>query len=338
MRVARNRSPTGAVDPIVSDPTPPPIPTREGMLDVGDGQRVWWAEYGDPDGIPLVLVHGGPGGGHVPAMMRPFDAGTYRIVLYDQRGCGRSTPHAADPRVSLDTNTTPHLVADLERLRVALDIDRWVVCGSSWGATLALAYGQTHPQRVRGMILRSITTCSAGELGWVYRDGANHLLPERWEELVSALPVDERDDLVAAFHARVSSLDDEVRIPAALAWCRWETAGMLSTPDPVVEAIFADPHFAVGFARISTHYALNHGFVPDGSLLAGAANLTGIPAVLVQGRYDLCTPPVTAWRLHRAWPGSRLHLLDDEGHRLTGASATLTDAAAWMAREVAATS
>ena len=305
------------------------------MLDVGDGQHLWWGEYGDPDGIPVVLVHGGPGGGHVPAMMRPFDPGRYRMVLVDQRGCGRSTPHASDPRVGLEANTTGHLVADMERLRDALGIDRWVVCGSSWGTTLGLAYARSHPDRVLGMILRSVTTYSASEIAWAYRDGASHLLPERWEELTSALPAGERDDLVAAFHGRVNSVDDDVRIPAALAWCRWETAGMQSTPDPVVEATFADPHFAVGFARISTHYALHHAFVPDGSLIAGAAALTGIPAVIVQGRYDLCTPPVTAWRLHRAWPGSHLHLLADEGHRLSGASATLAEAATWMAGEVA---
>src|SRR4051794_6241478 len=296
-------------------PTPlPPMPRRAGLLDVGDGQRVWWGEYGRADGIPLVLLHGGPGGGSVPGMMTPFDPDVYRMVLVDQRGCGRSTPHASDPRVGLELNTTPHLVADIECLRVALGIERWVVCGSSWGTTLALAYALAHPQRVLGMVLRSITTYSPSECDWAYRDGANHLLPERWDELTAALPVDERDDLVASFHHRVGSLDDDVRLPAAFAWCRWETAGMLSTPDPVVEAVFADPAFAVGFARISTHYALHHGFPEAGPLLDRAGELAGVPAVLVQGRHDLSTPPVTAWRLHRAWPGSRLHLLDDEGH------------------------
>jgi proline iminopeptidase len=304
---------------------------RDGLLDVGDGQLVWWGEFGAADGIPLLLVHGGPGGGSVPAMMSPFDPGAYRMVLFDQRGSGRSTPHASDPRVSLASNTTAHLVADMERLRVALGIERWVLCGSSWGTTLALAYALAHPDRVLGMILRSITTCSPSELAWVYRDGANHLLPERWEELTTALPVAERDDLVTSFHARVGALDDAVRIPAALAWCRWETAGMLSTPDPVVEAVFADPRFAVAFARISTHYAVHQGFPEDGPLLDRAGELAGIPGVLVQGRYDLCTPPVTAWRLHRAWPGSRLHLLDDEGHRLTGAAAVLAEEASRMA-------
>ncbi len=312
----------------------PAGPRRDGFLDVGDGQRVWWGEYGDPDGIPLVLVHGGPGGGSVPAMMTPFDPATYRMVLVDQRGSGRSTPHASDPHVSLETNTTPHLVADMERLRVALDIERWVVSASSWGTTLALAYALAHPRRVLGMILRSITTYSPSELAWFYRDGANHLLPERWDELVSALPVGERDDVVGSFHARLESADDAVRVPAALAWCRWETAGLLSEPDPAIEAVFADPRFAVAFARISAHYALHHGFPVGGPVLDRVGDLAGIPAVLVQGRLDICTPPVTAWRLHRAWPGSRLHLLADESHRLTGAAAVLADEARRMAELV----
>ncbi len=306
-------------------------PRAEGLLDVGDGQLVWWAEYGNPDGVPLVVVHGGPGGGSLPAMRAPYEDARFRIVMVDQRGCGRSTPHASDPAVGLDTNTTSHLVADLERLRAALGIDRWVLAGSSWGVTLSLAYAQTHPTRVLGMILRSVTTYSASELAWVYRDGASHLLPERWEEFTAGVPAGERGDLVAAYHRRVESPEESVRVGAALAWCRWETAGMLSAPDPAVEGIFAGPRFAVAFARISTHYALHHGFVEDGSLVAGAAALVGIPAVIIQGRHDLCTPPVTAWRLHRAWPGSRLHLLEDEGHRLTGAAATLRAAAAEMA-------
>jgi proline iminopeptidase len=181
------------------------------------------------------------------------------------------------------------------------------------------------------MLLRSITTYGADELAWVYRDGASRLLPERWEQFTAWVPSDERDDLVAAYHRRVESTDPQRRLAAALAWCRWETAGMLSAPDPVVEATFADPRFAVAFARISIHYAAHGGFAEGGALLDRAPALAGIPAVLVQGRHDLCTPPVTAWRLHRAWPGSRLHLLEDEGHRLTGAAATVAAAADEMA-------
>jgi proline iminopeptidase len=315
----------------VSDVEEGSRPRDQGLLHVGDGQRVWWAEYGNPDGVPLVVVHGGPGGGSLPAMRAPYDDGRFRIVMFDQRGCGRSTPHAGDLAACLAVNTTAHLVSDMEALRDARGIDRWVAAGSSWGVTLSLTYAQAHPARVLGMILRSVTTYSASELAWVYRDGASHLLPERWEEFTAGVPAGERDDLVAAYHRRVGSPDANVRVAAALGWCRWETAGMLSAPDPAVEAIFAEPRFAVAFARISTHYALHHGFVEDGSLVAGAAALVGIPAVIIQGRRDLCTPPVTAWRLHRAWPGSRLHLLEDEGHRLTGAAATLRAAAAEMA-------
>ena len=330
-RRSRNRAAADHVVAGVSEVDTADGPRAEGLLDVGDGQQVWWAEYGNPDGVPLVVVHGGPGGGSLPAMRSPYDDDRFRIVMFDQRGCGRSTPHASDPAIELAVNTTVHLVSDMEALRVARGIDRWVLAGSSWGVTLSLAYAQTHPTRVLGMILRSVTTYSASELAWVYRDGASHLLPERWEEFTAGVPAGERGDLVAAYHRRVESPEESVRVGAALAWCRWETAGMLSAPDPAVEGIFAGPRFAVAFARISTHYALHHGFVEDGSLVAGAAALVGIPAVIIQGRHDLCTPPVTAWRLHRAWPGSRLHLLEDEGHRLTGAAATLRAAAAEMA-------
>lgn len=312
----------------------PDRPNAEGHLDVGDGHRVWWAEYGNPQGVPLVVVHGGPGGGSLPSMRAAYDPATYRIVMTDQRGCGRSTPHASEPGTSLAANTTAHLVGDLDRLRAHRGIDRWVVAGGSWGVTLALAYAYTHRERVLGLLLRSITTYSTSELAWVYRDGASHLLPERWEEFSAVVPEDERADLVAAYQRRVESRDPQVQLAAALAWCRWETAGMRSAPDPAVEATFAEPRFATAFARISIHYAANRAFLDDGSLVARAGELAGIPAVLVQGRRDLCTPPVTAWRLHRAWPGARLHLLEDEGHRLTGAAAVMTTAAAEMAEQV----
>jgi proline iminopeptidase len=309
-------------------------PNREGLLDVGDGQRVWWSEWGNPHGIPVLVVHGGPGGGSLPSMRHPYDPATYRVVLFDQRGTGRSTPHASDPGASLEANTTWHLVADMERLRCELGTDRWVLSGSSWGTTLSLAYAQTHPDRVLAMILRSITTFRAGELDWVYRDGANHLLPERWEEFVAPIPPGERDDLVAAYRRRLESPDEEARIAVARAWTRWETAGMLSAPDPFIENLFADPRFAVAFARIESHYAAHHAFLREGQLIDGAGALAAIPATLIQGRHDLCTPPVTAWELHRAWPGSELHLIDDEGHRLTGATAVFAQATQSIARRI----
>lgn len=314
-----------------------PASYDEGLLGVGDGQRIWWSQSGNPDGIPVLVVHGGPGGGTLPAMKRPFDPATYRIVLFDQRGCGRSEPHASDPDVSLETNTTWHLVADMERLRAALGIARWVLSGSSWGSTLALAYAQTHPERVLAMILRSITTFRQSELDWAYRGGAAHLLPERWAEFIGAIPADERDDLINAYRRRLHSADEATRIAAARAWTRWETAGMLSHPDPAIEALFAEPSFAVAFARIESHYTAHLGFFRDRQLLDGAAKLHAIPAVLLQGRHDLCTPPVTAWELHQAWPHAQLHIIDDEGHRLTGAAAQFRQATEWTARIVTGT-
>ncbi len=279
---------------------------REGWVDVGDGQHVWWAECGNRDGLPVLVVHGGPGGGTLPAMRRPFSPETYRVVMFDQRGCGRSTPHASDIGVDLAHNTTQSLIADMEVIRVELEIDRWVLSGSSWGSTLALAYAQEHPDRAMGMILRSITTFRRSELDWVYRYGASQLLPERWEEFVAAVPPELRDDLPVAYHRLVNSEDAEQRLSAALAWGRWEMASMLLHPDPEIEGIFAEPRFASAFARISTHYSVNHGFLEDGELIDRARDLSHIPAILLSGRLDLCTPPTTAWQLHHAWPGSEL--------------------------------
>jgi proline iminopeptidase len=295
---------------------PPIEPARSGLLDVGDGQRLWWEECGNPAGTPVLVVHGGPGGGCTPNHRRAYDPASYRIVLFDQRGCGRSRPHASDPAVSLETNTTWHLVEDMERLRAALGIDRWVLSGASWGSALALAYAESHPDRVAAMVLRGIFTLRAGELRWVYEEGASRLLPERWEEFRCAVPEAERHDLVAAYRSLLASGDEDVRVRAAQAWTRWETAGMLLHPDAEVEAMFAQPRFAVAFARIESHYVAHRGFLEEGQLIRDAHRLRHIPAVVLQGRYDLCTPPVTAWDLHRAWPEAELQLIDDAGHSL----------------------
>ncbi|RKS80052.1 proline iminopeptidase [Motilibacter peucedani] len=300
---------------------PPLEPYRTGWLEPGDGQRLWWEECGNPEGVPLLVVHGGPGGGCVPSMRRAYDPARYRIVLLDQRGCGRSEPHASDPEVSLDTNTTWHLVDDIERLRVELGVERWVLSGGSWGSALALAYAQRHPARVAAMVLRGIFTLRRSELDWAYRDGASRMLPERWDEFRRAVPAEERDDLVAAYRRRLESRDDDVRVAAALSWTRWETAAMHATPE--VEALFAEPRFAVAFARIESHYVAHRGFLDEGQLIRDAGLLEGIPGVLLQGRHDVCTPPVTAWELHQAWPGSELHVVDDEGHALSGSTALL---------------
>lgn len=293
----------------------------EGFLDVGDGQRIWWCELGDPDGVPLVVLHGGPGGGSTPAMAAPYDPDVYRVVMFDQRGCGRSLPHASDPAVSLAPNTTGHLIRDLELLRRHRGIDSWVVSGSSWGSTLGLAYTVACPDRVLAVLLRSVTTYSRDETDWVYRAGASHLLPEAWEEFVAAAGTVPDRDLVAGYRLRLA--DDAQRLDAALAWCRWELAGMRAERGSEVEAVFTEPRFATAFARISTHYAAAFGFLDHAELWAAVPQLGHIPATFIQGRFDLCTPPATAWRLHHAWPNSTLHLLEDEGHRLTGAAATM---------------
>lgn len=292
----------------------------EGFLDVGDGQKVWWCEFGAENGIPLVVVHGGPGGGTVPGMGAPYDPDVYRVIMFDQRNCGRSVPHASNPEVSLTANTARHLVQDMERLRKERGVADWIVSGSSWGSTLGLAYTCAHPDRVRAVLLRSITTYSAAEMDWVYRDGASHLLPEAWDEFAGAMAA---EDLVAAYRAALEGEDVARRRAAALAWCRWELAGMRAEPGSELEATFTDLRFATAFARISTQYAAHHGFIDQAQLWATIPTLGHIPATFIQGRLDLCTPPATAWRLHRTWPNSTLHLLDDEGHRLTGAAAVL---------------
>ena len=295
---------------------PPIDPYRSGLLEVGDGQRVYWEECGNPDGTPVLVLHGGPGGGCVPEHRRPFDPSAYRVVLFDQRGCGRSLPHASDPAVSLATNTTWHLVSDIERLRVSLGVDRWVVTGSSWGSSLALAYAQSHPDRVRAMVLRSLWTLRQREMDWGYRDGASRLLPERWQEFIAPVPEGERHDLVGAYRRRLESRDPHLRVSSARAWTRWETAGMLLHPNPAVEAMFDEPRFAVAFARIESHYVAHAGFLEEGQLIRDVDAIRHIPTVLLQGRFDLCTPPETAWDLHAAWPEAELQLVNDAGHSL----------------------
>ena len=293
---------------------PPLQPYRDGMLDVGDGQQLYWEESGNPDGKPVVFLHGGPGGGTTPAHRQFFDPAAYRIVLFDQRGCGRSVPHIADG-ADLATNTTWHLVADIERLRTQLGIERWQVFGGSWGSTLALAYAQTHPERVTEMVLRGVFLLRRKEIDWYYNGAAGFVYPDEWEKYLAPIPEHERDgDLVAAYHRLLHSPDPEVAAAAAVAWSCWEgaTSSLLPQPDRVEEA--ADPRFALAFARIENHYFVNGGFLSDGQLLRDIDRIAHIPAVIVQGRHDIVCPPVSAWDLHRAWPGSRLHLVPDAGH------------------------
>ena len=290
-------------------------PHDHGMLDVGDGHRMYWEACGDPDGVPALVVHGGPGSGCTPWHRRLFDPGAYRIVLFDQRSCGRSMPTARDPSVDLSTNTTQHLVADVELLRQHLDVGRWVMLGGSWGSTLSLAYAETHPDRVAAVILWGVTTGRRAEEDWLFRGGVAPLLPEQWARLRAAVPVSMRDDDIVDAYARLlRDPDPIVRADAALAWCTWESATPDWPPVTTLASRFSDPDFAFAFARLVTHYVGHDLFLEDGVLLRDIHRLDDIPSVLVNGRFDLQAPLANAWELHRAWPGSELVIVEDAGH------------------------
>jgi len=294
---------------------PPIEPYAHGMLAVGDGHEIYWEACGNPDGKPVVYLHGGPGGGCVPDFRRYHDPEQYRIVLFDQRGCGRSVPHASAPAADLSTNTTWHLVADIERLREHLGVEQWQVFGGSWGSTLALAYAQTHPDRVTELVLRGIFTLRASEIEWFYQSGASHLFPDAWEEYLAPIPEAERQDLLSAYHRRLFDRDPAVHVPAGVAWTVWENSTVRLIPDEAAIArARADEAAAVAFARIENHYFFNRGWLDEGQLIRDAAKLRSIPGVIVQGRYDACTPARTAWDLHRAWPEAELRLIGDAGH------------------------
>ncbi|MEV6558389.1 prolyl aminopeptidase [Nocardia sp. NPDC051756] len=285
-----------------------------GKLDVGDGQSMYWEVSGNPDGKPVVFLHGGPGGGTSPAQRRFFDPAAYRIVLLDQRGCGRSTPHLAD-NPDLATNTTQHLIADIEALRTHLGIERWQVFGGSWGSTLALAYAETYPDRVTELVLRGIFLLRRKEIDWYYNGAAGYVYPDEWEKYLAPIPEAERgEDLVEVYHRLLHSADEEVALRAAIAWSTWEgsTSSLLPQPDRVAES--ADPRFALAFARIENHYFRNHAFLDEGQLLRDAGTIAHIPTVIVQGRHDIVCPTVSAWDLHKALPGSQLHIVEDAGH------------------------
>ena len=284
-------------------------PYETGRLDVGDGHSLYWERCGTPGAKPVVFLHGGPGAGCSPAHRRQFDPARYDILLFDQRGCGRSRPHA-----SLEANTTWHLVADIERLREMAGVERWMAFGGSWGSTLALAYAQTHPDRVTELVLRGIFTFRQSELDWLYRQGASEIFPDTWEEFIAPIPEDERGDLVAAYHRRLTGADDAERLAAAKAWSRWEAETVTLLPHPEVVEEHTEDDFAVAIARIENHYMINKGWIDEGALIRDAGKLRGIPAVIVQGRYDCCTPPVTAWDLHKAWPEAELVIVPDGGH------------------------
>jgi proline iminopeptidase len=289
-------------------------PLESGMLDVGDGNSVYWETVGE-GGKPAIVLHGGPGSGCSTWHRTLFDPGAYRVVLFDQRNCGRSRPHASEPDVDLSTNTTGHLVGDIERLRGHLGIDRWLVLGGSWGSTLALAYAESHPDRVTEMVLWGVTTGRRSETDWLFRGGVAPLVPEQWERLLSGVPAADRGgDIVERYARLLHDPDPEVRRRAALAWCTWESATPSWPPSRELDERFTNPAFALAFARLVTHYVRNDLFLEDGVLLRNAHLLGGIPGVLVSGRFDLQAPLGNAWALHRAWPEAQLVVVEDAGH------------------------
>jgi len=288
-------------------------PYREGRLKVSALHTVHYEECGNPKGKPLVFLHGGPGGGIDPVYRRYFDPRKWRIVLLDQRGCGKSKPFA-----ELRENTTWNLVADIEALREHLGIDRWVVFGGSWGSTLALAYAQTHPRRVKALVLRGIFLLRRSELRWFYQDGASHLFPDAWESYLAPIPKRERGDMMKAYYKRLTSTNRKVRKDAARAWSIWEGSTSKLHTDPELVKKMGRGRFADAFARIEAHYFVNKGFLKrDDQLLRGARKLRHIPAVIVQGRYDVVCPATSAWALHRAWPEAKLIVVPDAGHSMT---------------------
>jgi len=305
-------------------------PYRTGRLRVSPLHTIYYEECGNPRGKPIVFLHGGPGGGTSPTQRRYFDSRKWRAVLFDQRGCGKSTPHA-----ELRENTTWDLVEDTEKLRRHLGIDRWVVFGGSWGSTLALAYAETHPDRCKGLVLRGIFLLRRSELLWFYQEGASHLFPDAWEKYLAPIPRSERGDLMRAYYKRLTSRNRTTRLEAARAWSIWEGSTSRLLPDEDLIRRSGRARFAEAFARIECHYFVNHGFLkPDTQLLDNVDRIRKIPAVIVQGRYDVVCPMRSAWDLHRAWPEAKLLIVPDAGHALTepGIRSTLIAETDRMAR------
>ncbi|MCO5157017.1 MAG: prolyl aminopeptidase [Aquamicrobium sp.] len=288
---------------------PPIEPFEAGHLDVGDGHAIYWERVGTKGAKPAIFLHGGPGGGISPAHRRLFDPALYDVMLFDQRGCGRSTPHA-----ELEANTTWHLVADIERLRQMMGVDKWLVFGGSWGSTLALAYGETHPGHVSEMVLRGIYTLTRAELDWYYQFGVSEMFPDKWERFLAPIPEAERGDMMAAYRRRLTSPDRAARIAAAKAWSLWEGETITLLPEPETSDRFGEDEFALAFARIENHFFVHGGWLEEGQLLRDAHRLKGIPGVIIHGRYDMPCPARYAWQLARAWTDADFFLVEGAGH------------------------
>ncbi|MFB0516381.1 MAG: prolyl aminopeptidase [Candidatus Neomarinimicrobiota bacterium] len=291
---------------------PPIEPYQEEFLKVSDIHTIHYEECGNSGGKPVLFVHGGPGGGIETIYRRYFNPEQYRVILVDQRGSGKSTPHA-----ELRENTTQHLIADMERVRENAGVERWLVFGGSWGSTLGLAYSQAHPERVTGLILRGIFLCREEEIQWFYQDGASRVFPDYWEQYLAPIPLEERGDLLRAYYRRLTSEDPQVRLEAARAWSVWEGSTSKLYFDESLAARFGEDEFSLAFARIECHYFINHAFLEKDQLLRDVPKIHHIPCVIVQGRYDMVCPLTSAWELHRAWPEAELHVVPDAGHSIT---------------------
>ena len=288
---------------------PPIEPFASGHLHVGNGHSIYWERSGTPGAKPAVFLHGGPGGGFSPDHRRLFDPARYDVTLFDQRGCGRSTPHAG-----LDANTTWDLVADIELLREAAGVEQWLVFGGSWGSTLALAYAQTHGERISALVLRGIFTVRKSEIDWYYQQGASQFFPDKWERFLAPIPQAERGDLLEAYRKRLTGADRAAQIACAKAWSVWEGETVRLLPDPALSAAHDADDYALAFARIENHYFVHAGWLDEGQLIRDAGKLAGIPGVIVQGRYDMACPATTAWDLHRAWPEAMFEMIEGAGH------------------------
>ena len=284
-------------------------PFETGFLDTGEGHLVYWERVGTKGAKPAVFLHGGPGGGFSPKHRRLFDPAVYDVILFDQRGCGRSTPFA-----SLENNTTWHLVADIERLREMIGVEKWLVFGGSWGSTLALAYAQTHAQRVSELVVRGIYMLTKAELDWYYQFGVSEMFPEKWEGFLAPIPEAERGDMVAAYRRRLVGEDREEQLRCAKAWSLWEGETITLLPEPETSGAFHDADFALAFARIENHYFTHAGWLEEGQLLRDAGRLENIPGTIVHGRYDMPCPMRYAWLLHKAWPKADFHMIEGAGH------------------------